>query len=216
MDYNQIMSELGTLKRVSGENVYDPFYQEIKLPDGSVIPGYEAKAQYATWAAIKDLVDWKGKMVADIGCNNGFFSFEIAKLGAQVIGFDIFKDAVRIATAISELMGLKKDTLFTHTNISKDKLMGKYDVILLLNVLHHVENPIHALTEVLQKSNVVIAEVQFDGFNQGTQVGHDRMKKNMKDLTLEKVTEMALEHGFRILFKHKSARPNRTILRIER
>lgn len=42
------------------------------------------------WNMIKPLIpfDLKGKKVLDIGCNAGFFSFEMAKLGASVIGVD--------------------------------------------------------------------------------------------------------------------------------
>ena len=57
---------------------YDKYYQDIECIN---FIGYTKSSK--TWDNIKDLVDWKDKKVADLGCFHGYFSFKSAKTSAK-------------------------------------------------------------------------------------------------------------------------------------
>lgn len=92
--------------------------------------------------------DLSGKSVLDVGCRYGFFSFEAAKRGARrVMGVDFDDDALRKAGKLREVIG--SDVEFRKLDITKQSLNEKFDVVLCLNVLHHLPDPIRTLNELV-------------------------------------------------------------------
>src|SRR5690348_12631725 len=67
-----------------------PWFHNLHLPDGSETAPHHRLGNFPAfkWAEIaphipSDLTGWR---VLDIGCNAGFYSFELAKRGAHVTG----------------------------------------------------------------------------------------------------------------------------------
>lgn len=209
---DKFLQYLDTIKpmKLNG-TVYDIRYQSIELPD-RIISGYQNKAyEDHTWNTIKNIVNWKDKSVADIGCLNGLYSFRIKELGAgKVVGYDLFQQACDVAIKISKLKNL--DVNFRTIDISKYYLSENYDVILLLNILHHCPDPIFTLNEVFNKSKCVIMEVQFDGFGSQYQIGWKRLVYNMKNMDKSKVIKIGRLHNHQLIKTLSSARPFREIL----
>lgn len=85
-------------------------------------------------------LSWKNKSVLDVGCGTGLFSYLAAKKGANVIGIDYSKEAILIAqTKYSH-----KNLLYKNIDI-KNIHNEKFDVIVSLGVLEHMDNPLQML-----------------------------------------------------------------------
>jgi tRNA (mo5U34)-methyltransferase len=89
--------------------------------------------------------DLSGMSVLDIGCNGGFYSFEMKKRGARrVIGIDsdpIYLDQARFAAAVLNL-----DVEFRHLSVfDLAALNEKFDLVMFMGVLYHLRYPLLAL-----------------------------------------------------------------------
>lgn len=193
---------------------YDPYYQTIQLPFGYEITGYGKDCQFeiGTWNQIKKSINWKDKSIADIGCLNGYFSFKIKNMQAkEVVGYDLFRQSCEIGKEIAKLKCLDVD--FKIFDANKDMLPKEYDVILLLNTLHHLSNPEYCLNEIFEKGKHVILEVQFKEFHPSIQRGgYKRIKENVKNMQREDVFKIAEKHNHYLVEEVESCRPYRTIL----
>lgn len=93
--------------------------------------------------------------VLDLGCGNGFLTYDVAKKAKEVVGIDI-KDY--------NIKGAKK-------NFSRDNLKyivgdateydfgHRFDKIVLSNVLEHIENRVELLTKLKKISNTILLRV---------------------------------------------------------
>src|SRR3954451_8794944 len=70
-----------------------PWFHNLHLPDGSQTAPAHPLGDFPSfkWKEIADHLpaDLTGWTALDIGCNSGFYSFELAKRGARVTGIDI-------------------------------------------------------------------------------------------------------------------------------
>ena len=80
----------------------------------------------------------KGLNFLDIGCGGGLMSEPMSRLGANVTGIDASLKNIKIAEAHSKKNNLK----INYLNSSPEKLAetGKFDVILNLEIVEHVED----------------------------------------------------------------------------
>ncbi len=223
-EVNKFLVSLASIKPEKRDNLeYDVFYQTVELPCGRSIKGYQnSKFEQGTWNGIKNLVDWKGKTVADVGSLNGLYSFKIKeKLAKKVVGYDLFQQACDVATKVAKLKC--SDVSFKVLDISSQPLPEKYDVILLLNILHHCPDPIFTLENVFGNSNTAILEVQFGKFDPNSShkdyiytKGCEKLIKNTKKCQKGDVVAIAEKYGHSLVKEVPSARPNRSILLFKR
>jgi len=119
-----------SFKRYLGEQTYDKYYQDIEIIR---LEGY-AKS-HLSWENIKDLVDWKNKIVLDVGCFHGYFCFKAEQAGARLVtGIDKNADTLITTQMIADAS--KSNCKFF--NIDADEIDPHVDIILCLNVFHHI------------------------------------------------------------------------------
>jgi tRNA (mo5U34)-methyltransferase len=104
------------------------------------------------WEFFKHAVpqDLTGQSVLDIGCNGGFYSFEMKRRGAaRVLGVD--HDPVYLAQARFARQELGLDVEFEHGDVYDiDRLVGgeQFDFVVFMGVLYHLRHPLYALEKV--------------------------------------------------------------------
>ena len=98
----------------------------------------------------------KGKAILDIGCGGGLVCEPLARLRAKVTGLDADAQAIEAAQAHAAEMGLK----ITYKNEAIEAHSGRYDVVLALEILEHVNDPASFLRDAaacLKPGGVLIA-----------------------------------------------------------
>ena len=76
--------------------------------------------------------------ILDLGCGGGLICEPLARLGANITGIDFVKQNIITAKKHAKESGL--DIKYFHQNMNNIKLNKKYDAILILEVLEHIEN----------------------------------------------------------------------------
>ena len=98
----------------------------------------------------------KGLKILDIGCGGGLISEPMSRLGASVTGIDASLKNIKIAQSHS----IKNNLKINYLNTSPEKMneTGKYDVILNLEVVEHVENVdlyFKSCTKLLKRNGIM-------------------------------------------------------------
>jgi tRNA (mo5U34)-methyltransferase len=107
------------------------------------------------WAEIKehipkDLSNWR---ILDIGCNAGFYSFELAKRGGRVTAIDCDQHYLDQAIFLAELLGVSKSITFKKMQIYDIAAWSeKFDLIWFMGVFYHLLYPQLALDIISRHS----------------------------------------------------------------
>jgi tRNA (mo5U34)-methyltransferase len=113
---------------------------------------------------LPEIPDLEGKVVADIGCNNGYYMFRMAAHNPKlVLGFEPYVQHYFTCTALNSFAAL--DNLFVDLlGIEHLPLFpGCFDVIFCLGILYHRPSPIDALRDLhtaLQAGGCLLIESQ--------------------------------------------------------
>jgi SAM-dependent methyltransferase len=119
-------------------------YQSVPLPGGLTVPGKDRGDDAAR--ILSDRVS--GKSVLDIGTYYGYFPCEAIRRGARsAVGLEPDPARYEIARRIAELNG-------GHYEIRPGPLADvpsseRFDVVLFLNVLHHVSDPLDTMRQLV-------------------------------------------------------------------
>ena len=98
----------------------------------------------------------KGLKILDIGCGGGLISEPMSRLGASVTGIDASEKNIAIAKMHSKESELKINYIATSPENLKD--FEKYDVILNLEIVEHVDNVelyIQSCQKLLKKNGLM-------------------------------------------------------------
>ena len=134
-----------------------PWFHNLHLPQGvQTCPDHPLGDFPAfKWREIAPHVpaDLGGWRVLDIGCNAGFYSFELAGRGARVTGIDMDPHYLRQARWAAEQFGCADRIEFRQMQIYD--LMRedtRYDLVWFMGVLYHLRHPLLALDIVRRKT----------------------------------------------------------------
>ncbi len=126
---------------------------KIDVGHGIVTPGREDTSMELDRLRIES--DLSGKAILDVGCSDGYYSFECEKRGALVTAIDNFtsspdKEGVNGFSIASSLLN-SKAKLIDMSVYDIDSLEEKFDIILLINVLYHLRHPALAIDKIYSK-----------------------------------------------------------------
>jgi tRNA (mo5U34)-methyltransferase len=152
-----------------GEKVYKAMRDFMPWRKGPFeVFGIEIDAEWRSerkWSRVlPELPDLQGKIVADIGCNNGYYMFRMAHHEPRlVIGFEPYLQHYFTFKALNgfagcenlfcELLGVEHIGLFKKS----------FDLIFLMGILYHRSSPVDLLRQIrtaMQPGGVLIVESQ--------------------------------------------------------
>jgi tRNA (mo5U34)-methyltransferase len=113
---------------------------------------------------LPELPDLRGKIVADIGCNNGYYMFRMAHHDPElVLGFEPYlqhyfafktlKSFAGVRNLSAELLGVEHMNLFPNC----------FDVVFLMGILYHRSSPVDVLRDIrtaMSPEGVLVVESQ--------------------------------------------------------
>jgi tRNA (mo5U34)-methyltransferase len=127
-----------------------PWFHNLHLPDGRQTAPDHWLGDFPSvkWRQIAPYIaaDLHGLRALDIGCNAGFYSFELARRGAQVTAIDIDLHYLRQAQWAAERFGYERRIEFRRASVySLADSRESFDIVLFLGVLYHLRHPLLAL-----------------------------------------------------------------------
>ena len=133
------------------------WFYSYELPDGSTTPTYhdiDIQAIHDTrWQMLESCLDKNlgpernGLSALDLASHQGWFAYNMARAGfSRVLGIDARQAHVDDSSLISSIYGMN------HLSFQKGDIheqnpdqLGRFDVVLMLGLLYHLENPVGAL-----------------------------------------------------------------------
>lgn len=127
----------------------EPYWlQRVEVLPGLYSPGWSNPAadKLPHYGLPEDLT---GKRVLDIGCAEGFFSFEAERRGArEVIGIDSFPDVIRRFNIVKTSRQSNASAFLMNVYDLEPKRLGTFDVVLFYGVFYHLKHPQYALERI--------------------------------------------------------------------
>jgi tRNA (mo5U34)-methyltransferase len=127
-----------------------PWFHNLHLSDGTQTAPDHFLGDFPAfkWLQVAPHIplDLSGWTALDIGCNAGFYSFELAKRGATVTGIDVDGRYLRQAEWAAGQLGLEKRVRFRQMQVyDLAREAVKYDLVLFMGVFYHLRYPLLAL-----------------------------------------------------------------------
>jgi tRNA (mo5U34)-methyltransferase len=136
------------------------WYHEFDFPNGlrARAAGPDLEFHHAIWDFIArqlDTIDFNGASVLEIGCWDGYWSFDAERRGAKaVLATDDYTQNWSGSAGLLLAKELLGSTVQTQLNVSiydLAPLAERYDIILCLGVYYHLIDPFHAFAQIRQR-----------------------------------------------------------------
>lgn len=125
------------------------WWHEIDLGQGIVTPGDDSnRLKLPILDELGLPRDMTNLRVLDIGCSDGYFTFEAERRGANVVAIDFVpEDYTGFATA-RKILGSHAEYRMDNVYNLTPADYGHFDVVLFLGVLYHLRNPLGGLDAI--------------------------------------------------------------------
>lgn len=180
-------------------NMLIDLYQDLLYPDRT-IEGFRGTSK--TWDKIKDIIDFKEKVVLDIGCNAGYLMIQSLRNGANsVYGIDLneLHNTTKLPENVRKPLDVAKEILelwnfdtnrycliqdnWESYDLNSNYKITKVDIIFCMNVAHYWKDLEKGLNKLFNLSpETIIFEITLD----------DIVKKIIKN------------YNYKIIFNEKS------------
>jgi tRNA (mo5U34)-methyltransferase len=133
-----------------------PWFHNLHLPDGrETAPGHPLGDFPAfKWRQIEGSLpaDLTGTRALDIGCNAGFYAFQLAARGAEVLALDLDEHYLQQGRWAAQLLDPEGRVKFRQGSVyDLVEVEGSFEVVLFMGVLYHLRYPLLALDVVAEK-----------------------------------------------------------------
>lgn len=161
-----------------------PWFHNLHLPDGSQTAPRHPLGDFPRfkWEQLaphlpQDLAGWTA---LDIGCNAGFYTFELARRGARVTGIDVEPLFLKQAEWAAGEFGLADRVRFERMQVyDLARLPEQFDLVFFMGVLYHLRYPMLGLDLVAEKVRRLMV------FQTMTMPGEEVVEGPVADLGLE-------------------------------
>jgi tRNA (mo5U34)-methyltransferase len=150
-----------------------PWFHNLHLPDGTQTCPDHWLGDFPSfkWGQISPHIpqDLSGWSCLDIGCNAGYYTFELARRGATVLGIDLDDRYLHQARWAAKQFGLEHQVRFRNMQVydlarydaasdqewrigNRQSAVGNcFDLVLFMGVLYHLRYPMLGLDIVCQR-----------------------------------------------------------------
>ena len=139
-----------------------PWFHNLHLPDGTqTLPVHFLGGDFPTfkWRQIEPHLPARldGWRVLDVGCNAGFYSFELARRGASVLGVDVEPHYLRQARWAAREYGLEGQVEFRRMEVYElARSDERFDLIWFMGVFYHLRYPLLGLDLVAERARRLV------------------------------------------------------------
>jgi len=144
---------MGSERRTNGsspESRLGPWFHNLHLPDGrQTAPGHPfGDFPAVKWRQVEPCIprNLRGWRALDVGCNAGFYSFELARRGAEVTAIDVDRRYLQQARWAARQYGLADAIDFRQLSVYElGRTRERVDLVWFFGVLYHLRHPLLAL-----------------------------------------------------------------------
>ncbi|HYF19191.1 MAG TPA: TIGR04290 family methyltransferase [Ramlibacter sp.] len=135
-----------------------PWFHNLHLPGGvQTVPDHFIGGDFPAfkWRDIAPFVpqDLSGWRVLDVGCNAGFYTFELARRGASVLAVDVDEHYLAQARWAAGVYGLGERIEFRHMGVFElAQVAESFDLVWFMGVFYHLRYPLLALDLLARKT----------------------------------------------------------------
>lgn len=127
-----------------------PWFHNLHLPDGTQTAPDHPLGDFPrqVWQRFDDKLpeDLSDCRALDIGCNAGFYAFELARRGAEVMAVDIDDRYLEQARWAAHYLDPDDRVTFVNKHMYRLRELGEtFDLVLMLGLLYHLRYPLLAL-----------------------------------------------------------------------
>ena len=132
------------------------WFHNLHLPDGAQTAPGSPLGDFPRFKWLElaphlpaDLAGWTA---LDVGCNTGFYAFELARRGASVVGIDVEPLFLRQAAWAAREFGVEDRVEFRRMAVyDLPRMTEQFDLVLFMGVLYHLRYPMLGLDLVTAK-----------------------------------------------------------------
>lgn len=186
------MTELQSDGRFAGDDevaALAPWFHNLHLPSGLQTAPDHPLGDFPRfkWEALEPSVpdDLRGCRALDIGCNAGFYSFELARRGADVVAIDHDPHYLRQAAWATERYDLGDRVELRQMGVyDLARVQETFDLVLFMGVLYHLRHPLLALDIVAERTagTLVLQTLTVPGPHEDVVPEHDVAFRDRKVL----------------------------------
>jgi tRNA (mo5U34)-methyltransferase len=137
-------------RRASMVERLGPWFHNLHLPDGTQTAPQHRLGDFPRykWEVVRPHIpdDLRGWTALDIGCNAGFYSFELARRGAKVTAIDVDEMYLRQARWAAHEFGLADEIEFRQMQVyDLARTDEQFDLVLFMGVFYHLRYPMLGL-----------------------------------------------------------------------
>ncbi len=125
------------------------WWHEIELAPGIVTPGDDSnRKKLPILEGLGLAEDLAGLRALDIGCSDGYFSFELERRGAEVVAVDFVPEEYTGFSVAKEILGSSVEYRMDNVYNLDPEQYGFFDIVFFLGVLYHLRKPQAALDAI--------------------------------------------------------------------
>lgn len=183
--------------------VHESFHKNTSIQTSII------KRNNFTYKLILDLLDKyldnSSKKILDIGCGAGTLSFYMANKSNSIYGIDISNSAVSACIKSAKILGLAEKTLFKVMDFPYKIPNGKFDLVVVFEVLEHLKDDDLALKKIfmrLKRGGIVIISTPSKNapmYKMGLANDFDIRVGHLRRYTLNELTYKIEKSGFELI-----------------
>jgi tRNA (mo5U34)-methyltransferase len=130
------------------------WWHEIELAPGIITPGDDSnRMKVPILDGLGLPVEMTGMRALDLGCSDGFFSFEMERRGADVVAIDFVPETYTGFATARAILGSTVEYRMDNVYNLNPHNYGQFDIVLFLGLLYHLRKPLAALDAIRSVMN---------------------------------------------------------------